>query len=122
MLRIVITSTCLICLAAAQAGPLLAPDASAGPAPTPIPRADAPQIADYEFIEPGRTPRTAHFPAKAPPSALAAQMNAALRGERRAPPRAAAQAAEPPIAREWSCGSWQELWQGRGSARTCEWR
>lgn len=24
--------------------------------------------------------------------------------------------------RVWRCGHWEELWQGRGNARTCEWK
>lgn len=24
--------------------------------------------------------------------------------------------------KRWSCGDWEELWQGHGQARSCEWR
>jgi hypothetical protein len=28
----------------------------------------------------------------------------------------------PSVPKRWACGQWQELWQGRGDARSCEWR
>lgn len=58
-----------------------------------------------------------------PPTELARRMNDALLGRaasaahpRARPPTQSTQTAV------WRCGPWQELWQGSGSARTCEWR
>jgi hypothetical protein len=29
---------------------------------------------------------------------------------------------EPKAPRSWTCGAWENLWQGRGQGRSCEWR
>lgn len=34
---------------------------------------------------------------------------------------AAPKAKAAPVAREWRCGAWEPLCQGRGNGRTCEW-
>ena len=51
---------------------------------------------------------------------LARKMNAALMGNANVPKTRLTDAK--PKQKVWSCGEWEELWQGRGSARTCVWR
>ncbi len=61
---------------------------------------------------------------------LAERVSRALEGNanRRASPRSVpsaprASTAEPDEkALRWVCGNWQQLWQGHGRAKTCEWR
>lgn len=59
-------------------------------------------------------------------SELARKMRQALSGELREPVRksqpTSSRTARPSSAPRWQCGTWQELWQGRGAARDCEWR
>ncbi len=131
MFRIVITSACLIGLAASQAAPLLTPAASA----TPTAALSSLDLPKRQNLPLRATPTSAGLPQShserpttatipEPVSALANRMNAALRGERATPQRRATRAHKEttPPKREWTCGNWQELWQGTGSARTCEWR
>jgi hypothetical protein len=51
----------------------------------------------------------------------------ATAAQRPSPPKApnspaTSKGAPKPAAKRWVCGEWEELWQGRGQGRTCEWR
>lgn len=58
---------------------------------------------------------------------LARRVSAALLGQTKPTRMRVARAAEATndeanADRVWRCGGWEELWQGRGSARSCEWK
>ena len=126
MTRITLTIICLLCLTA-PFWELLGKDATANP----LQGQASPSSEVHDARPPALTPTPteptaiAAAEASAPLSKLARRMTAALRGEDRDDPRSHSTSAPKdlrPTHLEWTCGRWQELWQGRGSARTCEWR
>ncbi len=55
-------------------------------------------------------------------SELAQRMSDALLGRNKdASPKAVVTPEPAPSTKTWRCGDWEDLWQGRGKARTCQW-
>ncbi len=55
-------------------------------------------------------------------SELARRMRDALTGKSKTHKPQVRRPAKPSHEKVWSCSGWEELWQGRGKARSCEWR